>query len=227
MKMDAELNSENSSAAGEPSGQSHCESSVARPQESETATPAATANAAFGGGSLAIGAGNEGHAKAVIAQLVEPSVEAEKFSSAGETGGDNQVGHSSPTIASSDAAAVDPLRDALAALDRRDYATAQRLFEALGRKDAAAAIEDALAALDRKDYATAQGLFEAIGNKGAAAALVKGSAPATPAPTKPAPIASDARGKAQQKPVTSPPKVIPFVDAAYRRPLPQADNAKA
>ena len=33
---------------------------------------------------------------------------------------------------------------------------------ALGRKDAAEAIDRALAALDRKDYATAQGLFEAL-----------------------------------------------------------------
>ena len=158
---------------------------------------------------------------------MDAGLNSENSSAAGETGGDNQVGHSSLAIASSDAAAVDPLRDALAALDRRDYATAQRLFEALGRKDAASAIEDALAALDRKDYATAQGIFEALGNKGAAAALVQGSAPAAPAPTKRAPIASDARGKTQQKPVISPPKVIPFVDAAYCRPLPQAENAKA
>ncbi len=123
-------------------------------------------------------------------------------------------------------AAVDPLGDALAALDRRDYATAQRLFESLGRKDAAAAIGDALAALDRKDYATAQGLFEALGNKGAAAALAKGPGPATPARTKPAPIASDAGDKAQQKPVASPSKAVPFADAAYRTPHPQAEKAK-
>jgi hypothetical protein len=74
----------------------------------------------------------------------------------------------------------------LAALDDRDYATAQRLFAAIGRKDVAEAIKDALAALDRKDYATAQGLFEALGQKGAAAAHVKGSTPASPAPPKPA-----------------------------------------
>ena len=46
-----------------------------------------------------------------------------------------------------------------------DHATAQRLFEACGRKDVAAAIEDARAALDRKEYATAQRLFEALGQK--------------------------------------------------------------
>jgi hypothetical protein len=60
------------------------------------------------------------------------------------------------------ATAADPLRDALAALDRRDYATAQRLFETCGQKDAAAAIEGAWAALDRRDYATAQRLFESL-----------------------------------------------------------------
>ena len=200
------MNSENSSAAGETGGQSQFgESSVARPLGSEAATPAAAADAASGEGSLATGARDEGQAKAVIAQLVEPSVGAEKNSSAGETGRDNQVGDSSVAIASFDAAAVDPLGNALAALDDRDYATAQRLFEAIGRKDAADAIKDALAALDRKDYATAQGLFEALGQKGAAAAQLKGSAPATPALPKPAasaggPMASDSRNKAQQEP---------------------------
>ena len=67
----------------------------------------------------------------------------------------------------------------MAALEDRDYATAQRLFAAIGRKDAADAIRDALAALDRKDYATAQGLFEALGQKSAAVTQVKGSAPAS------------------------------------------------
>src|SRR5271165_5436277 len=230
--MDGELNSENVSAAGETGGQSQvCESSVARLLGSEPATPAAAADAASGQGALATGARDQGQAKAVIARLVMPSVEAAKNSSAEETGRDNQVGDSSAAIASSDAAAVDPLRNALAALDRRDYATAQRLFEALGRKDAAAAIGDALAALDRRDYATAQGLFEALGQKGAAAAQ-KGSAPATPAPPKPAasaegPMASESRNKAQQKPVTSPLEVIPLADAAYRRPRPQAEKAKS
>jgi hypothetical protein len=54
-----------------------------------------------------------------MAQLDEPSVEAEKILSAGAIGGDNQVGNSSVVIASSAATAVDPLTDALAALDRR------------------------------------------------------------------------------------------------------------
>ncbi len=206
MKMDAELNSENSSAAGETGGQSQvCESSVARPLGSEAATPAAAADASSGEGSVAAGARDEGQAKTVIAELAEPSVEAEKISSAGGTGTDNQLGASSVAIASSAAAAVNPLGDALAALDRGDYATAQRLFEALGRKDAAEAIKDALAALDRKDYATAQGLFEALSLKGA----------------------SDSRYETQQKPATSPLEAIPFADAAYRQPRPQAEKAKA
>ena len=235
--MDAELNSENAAAAGETGGQAQvCESSVARPPGSEAATPAAAADAASGEGSLA--APDKDQAKAVIAQLDEPSVEAEKMSSDGGTGrddqvrdsqvGDSQVSLSSAAIASSDAGPVDPLRDALEALDRRDYATAQRLFEALGRKDAAAAIGDALAALDRNDYATAQGLFEALGQKSAAAAQAKGSRPAPPRPAASAGgrLGSDSGGKAQQKPVTSPLEVIPFVDAASR-PLPQAEKAKA
>ena len=128
-------------------------------------------------------------------------------SSAGETGRDNRVGSSSVAIASFDRAAVDPLGEALAALDDRDYATAQRLFAALGRKDAAEAIKDALAALDRRDYAMAQGLFEALNQKGTAAARVKGAAPAAPAKAAASaggPMASDSRNKARQNPVTSP-----------------------
>ena len=107
------------------------------------------------------GSAEDGQGKAVMTRVVEPSVEKGKSSAAAET-------------APSEAAAVDPLGEALAALDRRDYATAQRLFEALGRKDAAAAIANALAALDRKDYATAQGLFEALGKTGPGGALASG-----------------------------------------------------
>ncbi len=228
MKIDAELNSENCSAAGETGGQSQVrQPSAASPLGSEAASPA---DAASGQGSLAAGAGNEGQAKAVIAQRVEPSGKAEEISLALATGRDNRVGDPSEAIASSDVGPADPLEDALAALDRRDYATAQRLFETLGRKDAAKAIEDALAALDRKDYATAQGLFEAIGQKSAAAAKARGLAPATPARAKPAASAGDrmasgSRGKTQQAPAISPTEVIPFVDAASR-PLPRAEKAK-
>jgi hypothetical protein len=227
-EVDAELNSENSSAPGETGGRSQvCESSVARPLGSEAVTPAAAADAASGEGSLASGARDEGQAKGVIAQVAEPSVKAEKNSPAGKTGRDHEVADSSVAVASFDGAAVDPLREALAALDDRDYATAQRLFAVIGRKDVAEAIKDALAALDRNDYATAQGLFEALGQKGAAAAQVKGSAPPKPAASAGGPMASDSRDKARQKPVTSPLEVIPFADAAYRRPLPQTEKAKS
>ena len=191
----------------------------------------AAADAASGEGSLATGAPDEGQAKAVIAQLAEPSVEAEKNSPAGKTGRDHEAGDSSVAV-EFDGAAVDPLREAWAALDDRDYATARRLFAAIGRKDVAEAIRDALAALDRKEYATVQGLFEALGQKGAAAAQVKGSPPASPVSSKPAasaggPMASNSQNKARQKPVTSPLEVIPLADAAYRRPLPQAEKAKS
>ena len=99
---------------------------------------------------------DEGQAGTVSSQFVKSSVEPEKASSAGAIGGDGQATNSSDSAAT----AVDPFLDALAALDRRDYATAQRLFEMCGRKDAAAAIEGAWVALGRRDYATAQQLFE-------------------------------------------------------------------
>ena len=226
MKTGAELKSEISSAAGEPAAQSQGEPSVARPLELETPTPAGAADAASGEGPFGPGAREERRAKALIAQLAGPSVEAEKISSAGETGRNNQVGDPSVPLASPPVAATDPLGDALAALDRRDYATAQRLFEALGRKDAAAAVGDALAALDRKDYATAQGLFEALGQKGAAAGQVKGSATAAPRGVASAggPMAS---GFLDRETVISPLEVTPFVDRASERPLPQAEKAKS
>ena len=153
-------------------------SSVARPQGSEAAPPAAAAGAASGEASFAAGAPDEGQA---TAQLGEPSVEVEENSPARNTG-NHEVGGSPVAVASFDGEAVDPLREASAALDDRDYATAQRLFAVIGRKDVAEAIKDALAALDRKDYAKAQGLFEALGQKGSAAAQVKGSAPASRRP---------------------------------------------
>lgn len=108
----------------------------------------------------------------------EPSAAGPQRSEAApqSAGGDHEVGGSS--AASLDAAAIDPLKEASAALDDRDYATAQRLFAATGRKDVAEAIKDALAALDRKDYAKAQALFETLGQHGVAATRVKGSTPA-------------------------------------------------
>jgi hypothetical protein len=225
------LNSENPFAPRETGRQSQvCESSVARPQGSEAAPPPADA-ASREEGSFATGARDEGQAKAEIGQVAELSVDAAKNSPTGKTGRDREIG-GSVAVAPFDAAAVDPLKEASAALDDRDYATAQRLFAASGRKDVAEAIKDALAALDRRDYAKAQGLFDALGQKGAAAAQVKGSAPASPPPSKPAALAGGPMGsvslnEAREKPVTSPPEVIPVPDAAYRRPLPQAEKAKS
>ena len=226
------LNSENSSAPGETGGQSQvCESSIARPIGSEAAIPAPAVDTVSGEGSPAIGSRDEGQAKTVIAQPAVPAAEAEKNSPAGKSGRAREIG-GSVAVAPFDAAAVDPLREASAALDDKDYATAQRLFAANGRKDVAEAIKDALAALDRRDYAKAQGLFEALGQKAAAAAHVKGSAQASPPPPKPAALAGGPMGSVslnelRQKPVTSPPEVIPVPDAAYRRPLPQAEKAKS
>jgi hypothetical protein len=207
------------------------ESSDTKPLGPEAATPALAAN-----GSPAAPAPDEGQAKAAIAPPVQPSVEADKNASAGETGRDIQVrgsqaGGSSLAIASF-AGPADPLGEALAALEDRDYATAQRLFAAIGRTDAADAIRDALAALDRKDYATAQGLFEALGQKSAAVAQVKGSAPATAAPIQPAPpagrpLSSGSWNGAQQESIISPPQVIPLADAAYRRPPPREKKAQS
>ena len=133
--MDAELNSERLSTAGTSDGPSQdCESSIAGPLGLEEAASAATADGKSEEGSLTIAAREEGQA-GVLGEL---SGVAEKISSAGVIGGDNQVGNSSVAIASSAETAVDPLRDALTAVDRKEYATAQRFFEALGQKTAAA-----------------------------------------------------------------------------------------
>lgn len=212
MKTDAELKSENAFASGEIDGPSQVsEPSIAKPPESEAVSRAAAETGASAEGSLATGARDEGQAKPAIAQQIEPSVEAEKMPSAGEAERAKQAGAASAAVASPGAAPVNPLGDALAALDRKDYATAKRLFEALGRKDAAESIESALAALGRKDYATAQGLFEAL------------------APCKPAagePTASDSPAKAQRKPGIPPVAVVPFAKPADRWPAPQAEMAK-
>ena len=202
------MNAESSSPRGETPGQSQiCEPSAARPQGSEAPAPAA-ADAALGEGSLAAGAGDETKAPA---------------------GG---TGSSSTAAASFGGATVDALKEASAALEDRDYATAQRLFTAIGRNEVAETIKDALAALDREDYAKARRLFDALGQKGAAATQAKGPAPASPAPPTPAisaaaPTASDSRNEARQKPATSPLDVVPPLDAAYRRPLPQPERARS
>jgi hypothetical protein len=213
MKSDADL--ENASASGEACEQDRvCESSVGRPPDSEAAS---AATAPQDETRDAVGP-DEGPAKPVITQRVEPSVEAAKEDSVGETSGGDRVGASrnnasSPPIASSDAAVVNSLGDALAALDRRDYATAKRLFAALGRTEAAEAIDTALAALDRKDYATAQGLFEAL----APPALIA----STGRPTVP-----DSSSQVQEEQAASPIVVAPIVDEDYRQPPPQAEQQK-
>jgi hypothetical protein len=224
--MDAELNSEKAPALGETGGQSQvCESPVARSQGSEASAPAAGADAALREGALASAARDEGRAKEAIAQPAEPSFNAEKGAPTGKTGG--SAGAAAPFAG----AAVDPLKEASAALDDRDYATAQRLFAASGRNDVAEAIRDALAALDRQDYAKAHGLFEALGRKSAAAAPAKGPAPPNrplpnPAASAAGPILSSSRNEVRQKPATSPLDIVPPVDAAYRRPSPQAEKTK-
>jgi len=185
--MDAELNSERFSTAGTPDEPSQdCESSIARPLGLGEAASAATADGRSEEGSLTIAARDEGQARV----LGELSGVAEKISLAGVIGGDSQVSNSPVAIAPSAETAVDPLRDALAAVDRKEYATAQRLFEALGHKSAAASVPPQPAVLAGGSMA-----------------------------------ASDSR--AQQKSTQSLVEVIPFVDTAFRRPLPHAEKAQS
>jgi hypothetical protein len=208
MKTDVELNSENASPAGETAGQGQTsEPSVATPPEPKAAAPLDAAS-------------GENPAKAGHAQAVAPSVESDMISPPGDSSRGNVVAASPVALAPLDWAEIDPLGDALSALDRKDYATAQRLFEALGRTDAAKAITDALAALDRRDYAAAQGLFDALNVKGSAAARAK------QATLAPGPAASGWRDRASQKPGV--PRIDDFgaEDAAYRRP-PRAEKTRA
>jgi hypothetical protein len=176
MKMDGEQNSENSSAAGGPSQGS--ESSIARPLQLEATAPPDVEDKAAEKSSLTTRIHDEGQTRAVLPQFVESSGEPKKISSAGAIGGDGQASNSSVAVALSAAIAADSLRDALAALDRRDYATAQRLFESCGRKDAAAALEGAWAALGRRDYVAAQQLFESLSQTSVAGSNVRDSGPA-------------------------------------------------
>ena len=90
---------------------------------------------AFGASPKTVGAGDESQAIGVTVQRDEPSIEAEKISSAEVIDGKKQTDNLSVTIASLGQAAIDPLMEAQSALHRRDYATAQRLFEACDRKD--------------------------------------------------------------------------------------------
>jgi len=121
----------------------------------------------------------EGQASAGAAQLDAPpvrSAEAETEFADAKSGAGDQADAALPANASG-AVAAHSLASALSALDRRDYGTARRLFEALGRKDAAEAVDSALAALDRKDFSTAQGLFEALAAPKFAAPIEDRAAP--------------------------------------------------
>jgi hypothetical protein len=133
----------------------------------EEAASAATADGTSEVGSLTTAVRDEGQARV----LGELSGVAEKISSVGAIGGDNQVGISSVAIASSAETTVDPLRNALTAVDRKEYATAQRFFEALGPKTAAASAPPEPAILARGSMAasdsraqqkTAQSLLDII-----------------------------------------------------------------
>jgi tetrahydromethanopterin S-methyltransferase subunit G len=218
MKMAGEQNSESSSAAGGPSQGS--ESSIARPLQLEVTAPPDVQDQA--------GIHDDGQATAVLSQFVELSGQPEKISSAGAIGGDGQATNCSVAVGLSSATAADPLRDALAALDRRDYSTAQRLFETCGRKDAAAAIEGAWAALGCGDYATAQQLFESLSQTSVAGSNVRESGAANPAAPKVATpgavskVASDSG--ARQNPTPSPIEIIPFVDPASCQSLRRAQK---
>jgi soluble lytic murein transglycosylase len=163
-------------------------------------------------------------------QRDEPSIEAEKISSARVIDGKKQSDNLSVTIASLGQAAIDPLMEARSALGRRDYATAQRLFEACDRKDLVAAIEEALLTLEHRDYATALRLFEALGQKNLASSEVQKSGLATLAPLEAVALGagpiSGSDSEAQLKPAASSAQVIPFVDVGFRLDLSQAKKAK-
>jgi len=116
-------------------------------------------------------------------------------------------------FASSGPTASNSLADALTALDRRDYATASRLFAALGRRDAAEAIDNALAALDRKDFETAQGLFEALAS----------AKPTAPGGARPG---SDSWEAAGHRSVISLHGTAPLADAAPKHRAPRPEGPK-
>jgi hypothetical protein len=200
MTTDAELNSEKSSASAETTGQVQVhQESGASPPATVAATPASEAKAPDG---LPVSsAATDGPQAKADESPAAPSVQAEQAPFAQSA---------APVPSTSPEAAANPLGEALAALDRRDYATAKRLFEALDRKDAAEAIQNALSALDRKDYATAQGLFEALAPSKTAAA---------PRPPE------EPTGKTQGKPIVALPDVVPPIEAEPRKPEPRVEKA--
>jgi hypothetical protein len=137
----------------------------------------------------------------------------------GESGKDAAAGPGVAGTAAATASSVPedglgaPLSEAEAALERRDYATARRLFQTIGRVDAAETIGNALAALDRKDYAAAGRLFEAL-------APVKPSAPAEGAKSP------ESQAEKQENPVPPLAEVVPAVEPDVRRPPLLAERAK-
>ena len=219
--MDGEQHSENPSAAGGPSQGS--ESQIATPLQLEATAPPNVQREAEKDSQTTL-IHDEGQAGTVSSQFVESSVEPEKASSAGAIGGDGQATNSSDFAAT----AVDPFLDALAALDRRDYATAQRLFEMCGRKDAAAAIEGAWVALGRRDYATAQQLFESLSQMGVSGPNVGESGSASSAASKVATPGAGSKVESdsgpRQNPTPSPIEIIPFIDPASCQSLRRAEK---
>jgi tetrahydromethanopterin S-methyltransferase subunit G len=207
MMSAAELNSKNASASQDVSGHERVsEAPTAGPAEPEAAPP----KAAGAGGTPAeppgLGQGPQPEAEPLAGEATKAPAE--------NGDRDDQAPGASPVaIEEANAAPDNRLGAALAALDRRDYATARRLFEAVGRKEAAEAIDKALAALDRKDYATAQGLFEAL-------AASRPAAPVEP----PLAVLVD---KPEEKPAASPVPVVPFVAPEHREPSPHAKKPKA
>jgi hypothetical protein len=163
--------------------------------------------AAAGEAAEATSVPDEGPGKTARQVEIEPSAEAEKKPSAGESGVGDPASSAPLAAAPSSAAADNPLERALAALDRRDYGTAKRLFESLGRKDAVEAIENALTALDRKDYPAAQALFEALALKPSAS-----GAAAPGARTEPELLTSS--------------EIVPVVNPVERPPVAQPVKAK-
>ena len=116
------------------------------------------------------------------------------------------------------------------AADRREFLhaePAERLFERAEPR----VWRRRLASFDPGRHAAPLKLFRALGPKGGATSQATGSAPAAPAPPEPAALAGDpvvaSNSVAQEKPITSSPELIPFADAACRRPLPQVKKAKA
>ncbi len=200
--------------SAKPAPMEHIEPSEAEKEPSagesgkgDPALAAAPSGAAAGEGLQAASASDEGPAERAPK---EPS-EAEKKPQAGEPGMSDPAGSPPLAAAPSGAAADNPLESALAALDRRDYGSAKRLFESLGRKDAVEAIENALKALDRKDYPAAQALFEALALK---------PSPSAGGASKPV-----ARIEPEPKPVPPPNEIVPVVNPVERPPA-QALRAK-